>query len=79
MMQVGSSGAGASALGILLGLVLCAGTLRMMRNVLYGVGIYDVPTLVAVVLTLVLVTLLATIVPTLRITRIDPAQTLREE
>jgi macrolide transport system ATP-binding/permease protein len=79
MMQVGSSGAGASALGILLGLVLCAGTLRMMRSVLYGVGVYDVPTLVAVVLTLVLVTLLATIVPTLRITRIDPAQTLREE
>jgi ABC-type lipoprotein release transport system permease subunit len=50
-----------------------------MRSVLYGVGVYDVPTLVAVVLTLVLVTLLATILPTLRITRIDPAQTLREE
>jgi macrolide transport system ATP-binding/permease protein len=79
MMQVGSSGAGAAALGILLGLILCAGALRTMRSVLYGVGVYDVPTLVAVVLTLVLVTLLATILPTLRITRIDPAQTLREE
>ena len=79
MMQVGSSGAGAAALGILLGLILCAGALRTMRSVLYGVGVYDVPTLVAVVLTLVLVMLLATILPTLRITRIDPAQTLREE
>ena len=79
MMQVGSSGTGAAALGILLGLILCAGTLRTMRSVLYGVGAYDVPTLVTVVLTLVLVTLMATILPTLRITRIDPARTLREE
>lgn len=79
MKQIGSSGAGASALGILLGLILCAGVLRMMRSVLYGVGVYDVPTLVVVVLTLILVTLLATTIPTLRITRIDPAQTLREE
>jgi len=79
MMEVGSSGASASALGIFVGLILCAGALRMMRSVLYGVGVYDVPTLVAVVLTLILVTLLATTVPTLRITRIDPAQTLRDE
>jgi macrolide transport system ATP-binding/permease protein len=79
MIQVGSSGTGAAALGILLGLILCAGTLRTMRSVLYGVGVYDVSTLVAVVLTLVLVTLMATILPALRITRIDPARTLREE
>lgn len=79
IMKIGSSGAGASALGILLGLILCAGALRLMRSVLYGVGVYDTPTLVAVVLTLTLVTLLAATVPALRITRIDPAQTLRDE
>jgi ABC-type lipoprotein release transport system permease subunit len=50
-----------------------------MRGVLYGIGVYDAPTVVAVVLTLVLVTLLATILPTLKIAKIDPANTLREE
>jgi ABC-type lipoprotein release transport system permease subunit len=50
-----------------------------MRGVLYGIGVYDSPTVVAVVLTLVLVTLLATILPTLKIAKIDPANTLREE
>jgi ABC-type lipoprotein release transport system permease subunit len=50
-----------------------------MHSVLYGVGVYDAPTILVVVLTLSAVTLLATIVPTLRVARIDPAQTLREE
>jgi len=79
MVQIGRSGAGASVLGLFLGLALCAGALRVMRSVLYGVGVYDVPTLTTVVLTLVLVTLLATTLPTLRIAKIDPANTLREE
>jgi ABC-type lipoprotein release transport system permease subunit len=50
-----------------------------MHSVLYGVAIYDVPTILTVVLMLASVTLIATTVPTLRITRIDPAQTLRDE
>ncbi len=79
MVQIGRSGAGASVLGLFLGLVLCAGALRVMRSVLYGVGVYDAPTLATVVLTLMLVTLLATTLPTLRIAKIDPANTLREE
>ena len=79
MIHIGRSGTGASALGLVLGLILCAGALRAMRSVLYGVGVYDVPTILAVVLTLSAVTLLAATVPTLRIARIDPAQTLREE
>ncbi len=79
MVQVGRSGAGASCVGLFVGLVLCAGTLRVMRSVLYGVSVYDAPTLVTVVLTLVLVALLATTLPTLRIAKIDPANTLREE
>lgn len=79
MVQIGRSGASASVLGLFLGLALCAGALRVMRSVLYGVGVYDVPTLTTVVLTLVLVTLLATTLPTLRIAKINPADTLREE
>jgi predicted permease len=78
MIQVGRSGVGASALGLLLGLILCAGALPAMRSVLYGVGVYDAPTMLVVMLTLCAVTLLAT-TPILRVARIDPARTLREE
>jgi hypothetical protein len=30
---------GGSVLGLILGLVLCAGVLRVMRSVVYGVGV----------------------------------------
>jgi hypothetical protein len=79
MFHIGRTGVGASAVGLVLGLILCAGALRAMRSVVYGVGVYDVPTILVVALTLSAVTLLATIVPTLRVARIDPAKTLREE
>ena len=79
MIDIGRAGVGASALGLVLGLVLCSGALRAMRSVLYGVEVYDVPTILAVVLMLSVVTLLATTVPALRVARIDPAKTLREE
>jgi ABC-type lipoprotein release transport system permease subunit len=58
---------------------LCAGALRAMRSVLYGVGIYDIPTIAGVIVILAAVTVIAGTVPTLRIARIDPAQTLRDE
>jgi predicted permease len=79
MVQVGGEGVRASAFGLMLGLVLCLGALRTMRSVLYGVGIYDAPTVIAVSLMLVAVTLLAASLPVLRIARIDPALTLRDE
>ena len=79
MVHVGGPGARASAVGLILGLVLCAGALRAMHSVLYGVAVYDVPTVVAVVVMLTVVTMIATTVPTLRIAAIDPAKTLREE
>jgi macrolide transport system ATP-binding/permease protein len=79
MLQIGRSGVGASLLGLVLGLVVSAGALRVMRSVLYGVGVYDVPTLATVALTLILVALLATALPTLKIAKIDPANTLRDE
>jgi ABC-type lipoprotein release transport system permease subunit len=50
-----------------------------MNSVLYGIGVYDAPTIVAVLSMLVLVTFIATAAPTLRIARIDPAKTLRDE
>ena len=66
-------------IGAATGLDLCAGTLRTMQSVLYGVSVYDMPTIFAVVGVLALVTLIASLVPTLRIAGIDPAKTLREE
>ncbi|MGA8314193.1 MAG: ABC transporter permease [Terriglobales bacterium] len=79
MVHIGAPGLQASVLGLILGLILCAGALRVMGSVLYGVGAYDVPTILTVVLMLMSVTILATTVPTLRIARIDPATTLRDE
>jgi macrolide transport system ATP-binding/permease protein len=79
MIHIGSSGVNASALGLILGLILCAGVLRAMRSALFGVDVYDMATSLAVVLTLSAVTLLATTIPALRVAKIDPARTLREE
>jgi macrolide transport system ATP-binding/permease protein len=77
--QISTSGIRATAAGIILGLALCATVLPVMRSVLYGVGVFDVPSLAAVVATLAAVSLVAAIVPALRIAHIDPARTLREE
>jgi ABC-type antimicrobial peptide transport system permease subunit len=79
MVQVGGPGVRASAIGLVAGLLLCAAAIRAMRAVLYGVGVYDAPTIAGAVAILAAVTLLATSVPTLRIARIDPAKTLRDE
>jgi hypothetical protein len=79
MVHIGAPGVRASALGLILGLIVCGGALRAMRSVLYGVGVYDVPTILTVVLMLAAVTLIAVTVPTLRIAGIDPAKTLRDE
>ena len=79
MMHIGAAGVRASVLGLAAGLVLCLATLRAMRSVLYGVDVYDASTMLTVALLLAAVTLLATGIPTLRIARIDPATTLREE
>jgi len=53
--------------------------LRVMRSVLYGVSVYDARSMSGVVVVLTLVTMFATIIPTLRIARTDPATTLRDE
>lgn len=79
MIHIGGAAVGAAALGLMVGLIAGTGALRAMRSVLYGVGVYDAPTIAAVVLTLSVVTLLATTLPALRVARIDPAQTLRED
>jgi macrolide transport system ATP-binding/permease protein len=79
MLHIGRSGLAASLAGVVFGLILSLGLLRVMRGEIYGIGVYDAPTLATVVFTLVFVALLATILPTFKIARIDPANTLREE
>jgi predicted permease len=79
MVHVGSPGLRASMLGLVLGLGFSAVALRAMHSVLYGVGVYDLPTMLTVVLMLLAIAVVATTVPTLRIAGIDPAKTLREE
>ena len=79
MVHIGAPGVRASAWGLMLGLILCAGTLRVLHSVLYGVGVYDWPTMLTVVLLLAAVALLAAAVPSMRVARISPAQTLRDE
>jgi predicted permease len=79
IVQIGVPGVRASAIGVVVGLGLCAGALRLMRSVLYGVGVYDTTAIASAVVVLASVALIAASIPTLRIAQIDPAQTLREE
>jgi macrolide transport system ATP-binding/permease protein len=79
MLHIGVAGVRASGLGLVLGLMLCTGALRVLRGALYGVEVYDLPTIVTVIFILASISLIATTVPVLRIARIDPAKTLRDE
>jgi predicted permease len=79
MLDVGLTGAGAAGLGVVLGLGLSFAALRVLRSQLYGVRAYDPLTLTAVPLVLALTSAVASCLPALRITRIDPARTLRME
>ena len=77
--HITGAGTRAAASGIGMGLILSFGALRIMRSVLYGVSVYDLPSLGAVIGTLALVSFAASVMPALRIARIDPATTLRDE
>jgi predicted permease len=79
MRKLAGVGVRPAMIGLVLGLLGSAGALRVMRSILYGVGVYDAPSLLSVVGVLGGVAILAATLPALRIARIDPATTLREE
>ncbi|HEV8432048.1 MAG TPA: ABC transporter permease [Thermoanaerobaculia bacterium] len=79
MMRVSRSGVAASAAGLAIGLLLSAAALRVMRSVVFGIPIYDAVTIAGTVVILGVLAVLASVVPTLRIARIDPAAVLRSE
>jgi ABC-type lipoprotein release transport system permease subunit len=53
--------------------------MRVLRSELYGVRDYDPLTFICVPLVIAVIAAAASFLPTLRITRIDPAVTLRME
>jgi putative ABC transport system permease protein len=79
MVHIGRPGLQASAIGLLLGLTLATGALRVMRSVLYGVHVYDTAAILGAVTTLAIAAFLAAVLPTRRIGQINPVDTLREE
>jgi predicted permease len=68
-----------SLIGMGIGLALAFLMLRAMRSVLYGVGSTDIPTLGIVTALLLLVAFVASYIPAVRATRVDPAIALRHE
>ena len=65
--------------GMVSGLALSFIVLRVLRSELYGVRDYDPLTLAVISIFIALIAAVASFLPTLRITRIDPAVTLRME
>jgi putative ABC transport system permease protein len=64
--------------GLLIGLLLSSATASVLRGQLYGVGVHDPFTLVAVGLLLSVVGLLATYVPARRAMRVPPVVALND-
>ena len=65
--------------GMAIGLVLAVLLLRGLHTVLYGVGATDFPTFGIVSTLLLLVAFVASYIPALRATRVDPVIALRHE
>jgi predicted permease len=79
MVNIGSSGALATFAGLAAGIALSFAVLRVLASQIYGIQVYDPLTLIAVPVLLLLVGALAICLPALRITRLQPADTLRAE
>jgi putative ABC transport system permease protein len=65
--------------GVVIGLVAAFGVTRVMKNMLFGLSSTDPLTFVAISLLLVAVALVASYLPALRATRVDPVVALRTE
>jgi putative ABC transport system permease protein len=72
-------GASLAAIGIVLGLGGAFALTRLLKTMLFGIGVTDSLTFAAAPLGMMLVVLLATFVPALRATRISPVAALRYE
>lgn len=66
-------------LGIAVGLAAAFALSRLVRNMVYGVSERDLATLLTVTSVLVIVSLVASVVPALRATKVSPLAVIREE
>jgi ABC-type antimicrobial peptide transport system permease subunit len=65
--------------GLVVGLLLALGTTRLMSSLLYGVSATDPATFATLAVLLCTVAVVASYIPGLRATRIDPISALRTE
>jgi putative ABC transport system permease protein len=65
--------------GCFAGFALAVATTRLLAGFLYGVSPTDFPTLAAVILLVLIVATVASFVPSLRASRVEPMRVLREE
>jgi putative ABC transport system permease protein len=72
-------GARLAVIGIVLGLGGALALTRLLKTMLFGIGVTDTLTFAAAPLGMMLVVLLATFLPALRATRISPVAALRHE
>ncbi|HKD86282.1 MAG TPA: ABC transporter permease [Terriglobales bacterium] len=79
VVEIGRSGIYAMLQGLVAGIVLGLLTARILRGFIYGISTHDSLTLIVVPLILAIVASIAAFLPALRITSIEPAETLRAE
>jgi predicted permease len=79
LLLVLREGLGVTLLGVAMGLVAAVGLSRVMADYIYGVKATDPLTFAAAAAVLVAVALLASYIPALRATRVDPVVALRHE
>ena len=72
-------GAELTVAGVVVGLIFAAILTRVMATLLFGIGTHDLVTFLTVPVVLGGIALLATYIPALRATRVDPVVALREE
>jgi putative ABC transport system permease protein len=69
----------ACLLGCAAGFALAAASSRVLAGLLYGVSPTDLPTLGAVIFLVLLVSAIASLLPSVRASRVEPMQVLRDE
>jgi predicted permease len=79
LLMILRQGAELTVAGSILGLLGAAALTRLMTSLLFGVGATDLTTFAAVPLLLVATAMVASCIPALRATRVDPVVALREE
>jgi putative ABC transport system permease protein len=72
-------GAGVAALGCIAGCVLSLAFARTLAGMLYGVTPYDPLTLAVVIALVLIVAFVASLIPAVRASHVEPMQVLREE